>query len=148
MKTFAIVAVTAVMGLASGFADAGDVAVSCPTNIETSQTLRSASPSGWEATRQVDQREQDRQGKRNLLGASLSMGPPVETFILAPVDAGRGKDGLQGYRWNLVRSDGTYLTCFYDHTTVQLMLKLEAGFKFCEVLKDPNTGDVSATCAK
>jgi hypothetical protein len=142
MKTLAIVTVTAAMAFGSGLAAAGDAAVSCPASIETSQALRSELPSGWEAA------QQDGQGKRVLLGASLSDGPPVERFILMPVNMGRRKDGWMGYRWSLGSSDGIYLTCIYDHTTVRLMRRLEAGFKACEVLRDPKFGEFSAACSR
>jgi hypothetical protein len=148
MKILSITTGIAVMGLGSGLVMAGEVAVSCPQRIYTSQQLRSDVPAGWETSdgTQKTPGKEWLQSEHRLLGASLFEG--AANAMSAPDNAARNKGDLQIFRWTLAQSDDVYLHCAYSRTTVELVIKLKPDLKVCEQTSSKSSVVVEVTCSR
>ena len=103
---------------------AADPSMQCPTEIETTQSLRTQN-SNWENS--IDDT------KHPMLGIRFSDGPPAEIAWLVPdrTDAG----GVQ--TWVLPKSArGYWVSCSYGNTKILMSKRLAATTASCRVWYD------------
>jgi hypothetical protein len=107
----------------------------CPAFIETTQTIRGAVPSDWEAVDADTKRSPEALTRKHYLaGAGFSTGHPSELATLKP-DNDESVRATRPYtlRWSFYGGERHYISCRYDDTTVEMTQALPEKTKQCRV---------------
>ncbi|WP_442953036.1 STY0301 family protein [Paucibacter sp. B51] len=117
------------------------VPLSCPPSIRTNQSL-TAPVQGWRSSN-----NEFTVVNHELRGGfyGLTDGPPDKLLLLVPSSTVTNKRGLLS-TWVLEKSEGVWLVCGYQNTTIQLSKPLPAGLVKCLVQTNNEDGGSTFWC--
>lgn len=117
------------------------VPVSCPPSIRANQSL-SAPVEGWRSSN-----NEFTVVNQELRGGfyGLTDGPPDNMALLAPSSTVKNRKGLLS-TWVFKKSEGVWLVCGYQYTTIQLSKPLPAGLAKCLVQTNNKDGGSTFWC--